>query len=175
MSEALGQEKGRVRGIRDRAVLVFGFAAGMRRSELAALDLGDVEISSQGVKVHLRRSKTDQSGEGRWLGIFPGSKAETCPVASLSTWVEARGTQAGWLFTRITMGARATEAPLPEAARRMAEYRAAGGYKLFMDCVAGRHSAEVIIAALDLSHRPRQQVRFRAGQRQSANGLGRSD
>ena len=153
MSEALGQEKGRVRAIRDRAVLVFGFAAGMRRSELAALDLGDVEISSQGVKVHLRRSKTDQGGEGRWLGIFPGSKAETCPVATLRAWIEARGNQAGPLFTRITMGDRATEARLSGAAVGEIVQRAVkligldadryGGHSLRAGCVTAAAAAGV--------------------------------
>ena len=153
MSEALGQEKRRVRAVRDRALLVFGFAAGMRRSELAALDLGDVEISSQGAKVHLRRSKTDQGGEGRWLGIFPGSKEETCPVATLKAWIEVRGSQAGPLFTRVTMGDRVTETRLSGAAVGEVVQRAVrligldanryGGHSLRAGCVTAAATAGV--------------------------------
>lgn len=153
MSEVLGQEKRRVRAIRDRALLVFGFAAGMRRSELAALDVGDVEIASQGVKVHLRRSKTDQGGEGRWLGIFPGSNAETCPVASLKAWIQVRGGKAGPLFTRVTMGDQVTQTQLSGAAIGEIVQRAVkligldgnlyGGHSLRAGCVTAAATAGV--------------------------------
>jgi integrase len=68
------------RGLRDRALLLIGFAGGFRRSELAALDFADVEDSEDGLKILIRRSKADQEGEGRKLGIPFGSDPRTCPV-----------------------------------------------------------------------------------------------
>ncbi len=88
-------------GVRDRALLVLGFATGLRRSELAALQLEDVEFVEQGIIVEVRKSKTDQRAQGRAIGIFPGSREETCPVRTTQVWLEKRGTTAGALFTRL--------------------------------------------------------------------------
>lgn len=74
-------------GVRDRAVLLVGFAGAFRRSELVALNLVDIAISNAGLAVTVRRSKTDQEGAGRDLGI-PRSKSVTCPVAALEAWVQ---------------------------------------------------------------------------------------
>jgi len=86
------------RGARDRAILVLGFATGMRRSELAGLELRDVEFVSKGLVVTLRRSKVDQNGEGRQIGVFRGRRPETCPVRALRAWLRKRGDRAGSLF-----------------------------------------------------------------------------
>ena len=67
-------------GLRDRAVLLLGFAGAFRRSELVSLDVADLEFSSAGLIVTLRKSKTDQEGRSRRLGIPFGSTEETCPV-----------------------------------------------------------------------------------------------
>lgn len=74
-------------GHRDRALLLLGFAGAFRRSELAALELGDLEWRTEGLVVTLRRSKTDQSGEGRRVGIPYGSDPSTCPVRVLRSWL----------------------------------------------------------------------------------------
>ena len=73
----------RLIGIRDRAMLLLGFAGAMRRSELAALNVEDVEIKPQGLFVTIQKSKTDQLGEGQVIGIPYGSTYETCPVRSM--------------------------------------------------------------------------------------------
>lgn len=86
------------RGARDRAVLVLGFATGMRRSELAALEPRDVQFVPKGLVVTLRRSKVDQNGEGRQIGVFRGRRPETCPVRALRAWLRMRGDHAGSLF-----------------------------------------------------------------------------
>lgn len=83
---------------RDRALLVLGFAAAMRVSELVGLDLADVQIVRKGLLVTIRRSKTDQEGEGRQVGIFPGSRACSCPVRALKAWLKVRGRKPGALF-----------------------------------------------------------------------------
>lgn len=70
-----------------KALLLIGFAGGFRRSELAAFDVRDVRIVEQGVLLFLRRSKTDQSGQGRWVAISQGVNPVTCPVRALKTWM----------------------------------------------------------------------------------------
>ena len=89
------------RGARNRAIMVLGFATGARRSELAALELADVSFVKQGVRVLVRRSKTDQQGAGREICVFRGSRPETCPVRVLRAWLRFRGEAAGPLFTRL--------------------------------------------------------------------------
>jgi site-specific recombinase XerD len=85
-------------GLRDRAMLLLGFAGGFRRSELAALDFSDIEDAEDGLKVLLRRSKTDQQGEGRHVGIPYGSDPKTCPVRAYRKWVATAGITAGSVF-----------------------------------------------------------------------------
>lgn len=86
------------RGVRDRAILLVGFAGAFRRSELAALDVEDLTFTDDGVKVRLRRSKTDQEGEGRNIGIPAGVHASTCPVRALTEWLDLSGHASGPVF-----------------------------------------------------------------------------
>jgi integrase len=88
-------------GARDRAIMVLGFATGVRRSELAALELSDVKFAQKGLRVLIRRSMTDQVAEGREICVFPGRRAETCPVRVLRAWLRFRGKDEGPLFTRL--------------------------------------------------------------------------
>jgi integrase len=99
MSAALIAEKSPI-AARDRAVIVFGFAGGWRRSELVGLDLADIEITSKGAAVQLRASKTDQRAQGRIVAIPRGSKPELCPVRALQSWLKERGNHPGPLFTQ---------------------------------------------------------------------------
>jgi len=93
---------------RDRAVLLLGFASGMRRSELAALELADVAFLSKGVRVRIRRAKNDQMGAGREIGIFRGRRASTCPVRALERYLRVRGRWAGPLFVAADSAGRLT-------------------------------------------------------------------
>lgn len=93
-------------GVRDRALLLLGFAGAFRRSELAGLDVADVERSREGLTVTLRRSKTDQEGEGRRIGIPYGSNPETCPVRAFKAWLAVRGEGDGPIFRRIHRSGR---------------------------------------------------------------------
>ncbi|GAC1500015.1 MAG: site-specific integrase [Vulcanimicrobiaceae bacterium] len=95
-------DKSTTAGLRNRAILVFGFAGGFRRSEMAALDVCDLTFVSKGVSVFLRRSKTDQEGRGRYVGIFRGACADTCPVRTLLAWIAVRGEHPGPLFPAVT-------------------------------------------------------------------------
>ncbi|WP_276620586.1 site-specific integrase [Syntrophomonas wolfei] len=88
-------------GIRDRALLLVGFAGGFRRSELVALDVEDLEFKREGLVINLRRSKTDQEGQGRKVAIPYGSNCDTCPVRSLQLWLEASGISSGPVFRSV--------------------------------------------------------------------------
>jgi integrase len=86
-------------GLRDRALLLLGFAGAFRRSELVALDVADVEETETGLLVTIRHSKTDQEGQGVTIAIARGDIA--CPVKALREWLDAAGIEAGPLFRPI--------------------------------------------------------------------------
>jgi integrase len=92
-------------GLRDRAVILLGFALLARRSELAALNVSDVEhVTGEGLAVTIRSSKTDQSARGVVRRIHYASAAAVCPVRAVLAWLAylaAHGITAGPLFTRI--------------------------------------------------------------------------
>lgn len=88
-------------GIRDAAILVCGFAAGWRRSELSSLDLEDVAFDGdRSVTLSLGASKADQQGKGRIVTLPAGKRVLTCPVRTLRRWIEVRGRWKGSLFVR---------------------------------------------------------------------------
>jgi integrase len=91
----------RLIGIRDRALLLAGFAGAFRRSELVGLNREDIDFTADGLVVTLRKSKTDQDGQGRKVGLPYGSNPDTCPVRSLRAWLDASGIAAGPLFRRV--------------------------------------------------------------------------
>lgn len=87
--------------VRDRAVLLLGFAGGFRRSELVARDVADLTFSNEGVTVLLARSKTDQHGRGITKPIPYGGNLETCPVRALKAWLTAAAITEGPIFRRL--------------------------------------------------------------------------
>ena len=101
-------------GARDKALLLIGFGAALRRSELVALDIADIEVVAQGLVVTLRRSKTDQGGHGALLAIHRASTPELCPVRAFEAWCAFRGDATGPLFTRIRKGGQVTAARLSD-------------------------------------------------------------
>jgi site-specific recombinase XerD len=102
--------------VRDRALLLLGFAGAFRRSELVALDCEDVEETDAGVMVTIRRAKTDQEGAGAKIAIVRGSLA--CPVAALRAWRNAAGITTGAVFRSVRkggkVGARLTDRSVAE-------------------------------------------------------------
>ena len=88
-------------GIRDAAIILLGYASAMRRAELVALDLADVEHKPAGLLLHIRQSKMDQEGHGQQVAVAHGQYAITDPVAALNAWRAIRGDAPGALFTRI--------------------------------------------------------------------------
>ena len=95
--DAVGNEK---RDCRDRALLLVGFSGAFRRSELVGLDFKDILFASAGAVILLRRSKTDQDGEGREIGI-PFGRTRHCPVSALQSWLARSGIDDGPLFRPI--------------------------------------------------------------------------
>jgi len=89
-------------GTRDRALVLLGFAGAFRRSELVGLNIDDCTFGKDGLTVTLRRSKTDQDGAGRKIGIPYGSNPDTCPVRTIQAWIEQAGIAAGPLFRSVS-------------------------------------------------------------------------
>jgi site-specific recombinase XerD len=84
-----------LRSKRDRALLLLGFAGALRRSELAAVEASHVQLSAEGLRLFIPRSKADQEGRGAVLGIRYGEDALTCPVRSLQAWMQALRSKTG--------------------------------------------------------------------------------
>jgi site-specific recombinase XerD len=101
-------------GVRDRALLLVGFAGAFRRSELVSLDVADVTFSSDGLVVQLRRSKTDQEGEGRKVGLPFGSNPLTCPVRSLRSWLNLAAIANGPIFRSVDRHANIADTRLTD-------------------------------------------------------------
>lgn len=94
-----------VRDCRDRALILLGFAGGFRRSELVGLDVEDLAWRPQGIVVNLRRSKTDQTGEGRLVGVPHGGSwrgDRHCPVRALERWIAVSEIEHGPLFQSVS-------------------------------------------------------------------------
>ena len=87
------------RKLRDKALILIGFAGGFRRSELVALEHEDIEFVREGVKIFVKRSKTDQSGEGMTKAIPSFDNALYCPVLNLQNWIYELKTSKGKVFS----------------------------------------------------------------------------
>ncbi len=89
-----------LRGARDKALLLVGFAGGFRRSELVGLCVSDCAYQEKGLLLTLRRSKTDQTGRGRVIGV-PFGRGRFCPVKALRNWLEAANVDDGPVFRSV--------------------------------------------------------------------------
>ena len=124
-------------GIRDRALLLIGFCGAFRRSELVALDVADVAFTREGLVLTIRRSKTDQEGEGRKIGIPYASHVETCPIRSLQDWLEKSGITEGPIFRPINRHGKMASIRLSPAAVGDVVKRYAGAVGLNASDFAG--------------------------------------
>ena len=125
------------KAVRDRAVLALGLASALRRSELVALQLADVQLVKEGARLTIRHSKTDQDGEGQAIAIPHGQTI--LPVARLKAWLAVRGDTPGPLFTRFSAQGALTGLAMSDraVARLVQKYAALTG----LDAVTiGAHS-----------------------------------
>jgi site-specific recombinase XerD len=99
-----------LRGKRDRALVLLGFAGAFRRSELVALDIADIEELESGLRVTIRQSKTDQERLGSIIAVTRGSVA--CPIGALREWLSAAGIESGRLFRPINKADKVRQARL---------------------------------------------------------------
>ncbi len=113
-------------GLRDRALLLIGFAGALRRSELVGFDAAHVRSTSTGLRFLIVRSKTDAAGEGAEVGISRGNEADTCPVRALRAWMRAAKIADGPVFRRVTRwGSVGGKRLHPDAVRQILAKRAA--------------------------------------------------
>jgi integrase len=116
--------------VRDRALVLLGFAGAFRRSELVGLDLADLGFRRDGLVVRLRRSKTDPEAEGREVGIPYGSHLETCPVRAIQDWLSLLGQGQGPLFRPVNRHHRILTSRLSAQSVALVVKRLAGRMQL---------------------------------------------
>ncbi|WP_304437915.1 site-specific integrase [Terrabacter sp. Root85] len=142
-------------GIRDAAIILLGYASALRRAELVALDLADIEHKPAGLVLHIRQSKTDQEGHGEQVAVAHGQHALTDPVAALNAWRDLRGETPGALFTRIWGSAISSERLSGHVPARMLRSRAiaAGldGTRITAHSLRAGHATTAALAGVPLN------------------------
>ena len=98
------QNKEEIKKFRDRSIILVGFSGGFRRNEIVSLDYEDLEFVEEGLKIKLRRSKTDQYGQGLIKALPYFNNTKYCPVVSLQKWIELSKINSGPLFRRFSRG-----------------------------------------------------------------------
>ena len=103
------QNKLEIKKFRDRSIILIGFSGGFRRNEIVSLDYDDLDFVPEGLKINIKRSKTDQFGEGftKALPYFDGS--QYCPVISLKNWLNISKITSGPIFRRFLKGSKLSE------------------------------------------------------------------
>ena len=103
-----------IKKLRDRSIILVGFGGGFRRTELISIDYEDLEFVPEGLKISIRRSKTDQFGEGMTKGLPFFTNKVYCPVTSLKRWLEVSKIKSGPIFRRFSKGSSLTEKRLTD-------------------------------------------------------------
>jgi site-specific recombinase XerD len=98
-----------IKKLRDRSIILIGFSGGFRRNEIVSLDYDDLDFVNEGLKITLKRSKTDQFGEGLVKGLPHFENSQYCPVISLRKWIKISKINSGALFRRFTKGSKLSE------------------------------------------------------------------
>ncbi len=102
------QKKEEIKKLRDRSIILIGFSGGFRRNEIVSLDYDDLDFVPEGLKINIRRSKTDQFGEGSIKALPYFDNAQYCPVISLKNWIDISKINSGSLFRRFAKGSKLT-------------------------------------------------------------------
>ena len=108
------QNKEEIKKLRDRSIILIGFSGGFRRNEIVSLDYDDLDFVPEGLKINIKRSKTDQFGEGSKKALPYFDNSQYCPVVSLKNWIDKTNINSGPLFRRFSKGSRLTEKRLTD-------------------------------------------------------------
>ena len=94
----------KIKKLRDKSLILIGFSGGFRRSEIISIDYQDLEFVEEGLKIMVKRSKTDQFGEGHLKGIPYFSNEMLCPVTTLKDWIDISKINSGPIFRKFNKG-----------------------------------------------------------------------
>ena len=103
------QDKEEIKKFRDRSIILIGFSGGFRRNEIVSLDYDDLDFVPEGLKINIKRSKTDQFGEGFTKALPYFDSSQYCPVVSIKKWLEMSKIVSGPVFRRFVKGLRLSE------------------------------------------------------------------
>jgi|TARA_B110000027_G_scaffold57975_1_gene62748 site-specific recombinase XerD len=103
------QNKEEIKKFRDRSIILIGFSGGFRRNEIVSLDYDDLDFVQEGLKINIKRSKTDQFGEGFAKALPYFDRSQYCPVVSLKKWIEISKITSGPVFRRFVKGSKLSE------------------------------------------------------------------
>ena len=108
------QKKEEIKKSRDRSIILIGFSGGFRRNEIVSLNHEDLDFVPEGLKITLRKSKTDQFGEGFLKGLPYFDNQKYCPVITVQNWLNLSKINSGPLFRRFTKGSKLSEKRLTD-------------------------------------------------------------
>jgi len=103
-----------IKKFRDKSIILIGFGGGFRRTELTSIDYEDLEFVPEGLKINIRKSKTDQFGEGMIKGLPYFSNKIYCPIVNLKKWLEISKIKSGPIFRRFAKGSTLTDKRLTD-------------------------------------------------------------
>ena len=108
------QKIGDIKKFRDKSIILIGFGGGFRRTELISIDYEDLEFVTEGLKITIRKSKTDQFGEGMIKGLPYFTNETYCPIVNLKKWLKTSKIKSGPVFRRFTKGSILTDKRLTD-------------------------------------------------------------
>ena len=103
-----------IKRLRDRSIILIGFSGGFRRNEIVSIDYDDLDFVQEGLKMNVRRSKTDQFGEGFVKALPYFDNQLYCPVVSLKDWLNISKIESGPVFRRFNKGSKLSEKRLTD-------------------------------------------------------------
>ena len=103
------QEKEEIKKIRDKSIILIGFSGGFRRNEIVSLNFDDLDFVTEGLKITVRRSKTDQFGDGTIKALPYFDKSNYCPVVTLKKWIDLSKINSGSIFRRFSKGSKLSD------------------------------------------------------------------
>ena len=107
-------KKKEIKKLRDRSIILIGFSGGFRRNEIVSLDYDDLDFVPEGVKINLKKSKTDQFGEGFTKALPYFDNSQYCPVVTLKKWIEISKISSGSVFRRFIKGSKLSDSRLTD-------------------------------------------------------------